>query len=1494
MHDRSPKRRVTDKRPATEPGHGRPAPRARSSAVDDVASASRDRADGRFAKPTSGAPRAGVALPATLRSTMEARFGHPFADVRVHDDALAHRTAQSAGALALTQGRDIRFASGAYQPRTWTGLELLAHELAHVVQQSGGNAAARRTVGTASASHEREADVAAHRVSRGLRAGRLSPARPGARQRKPGDPFRLNVGEGVTLEGVEGKLGTVIKYKARSWITLDVKRGNLNVSVNRKKGIGTALRITVESHSWVEAQLDIATENRILADNRNKAGFLVHYEFKIHGTVTRGVNGVPGPDVRRGPSQRMVGQYHTPGKYDVERHVRGAPGFVQFEKWGPLDVPDSVKTFKSKSKLNRYLKKHPDQNFAIVKMPDGRWGVRPLSEKGLAKIADIARSGKYGESDWLSRFDWYKNDWAKGELRGFSLGGQRIKALAGLENLYFSDDLFASIGGEGSVREAEVFKMGPNDSTFGRKPLSHEQALARWAEIDAMSVDKFDKTETAPGRPLHQLVVRGASGAHHKVGRDYLLGKVAFHTKVKSIDAQPDDDAKRKASDSLAFPMVRDYVTVIADRPKDDPAFVKALQTHRPLAQHLATYFYTKAENEGQQWVASTFTREAAAVRDQLADQENLPRLIFSFPQLSASKKQHVLELAGFEKDVLETWKKTLSDPAKASSISVGNTVDGLDIGQFRNQAEKTAKGMDDLVDQVMNDKIIAIRDKSPFGDMVRQVVYRKLGYSLDAKKFPHSNKVPSLGILGFDPLSGSRSSFTSIREQMFASKMRSLASVDEFEKWATRATIALASLLIVVTLNAAGLGIAAAFATEGTLKFFVIQSIVVGAGMTGVEFVQHKMAGTDMSPGQVLEAGAWNIATAGLLGRLGWGLRNASTARRTFWMASAFMGAGTARFMADRRGKFTRAELTSFLIENGVMFLVMEGVGVMTRSLNESALAIGRAKRLGVHADEIAALRGKVDAFKSELAAYASKPGEISRQAKALQAKEKALLQENQALLEKLRAKAKTKGDAAALEKDLSAQLKGIREHLDAMKKAEYLAELRIKPVGTSQTEYSYEGAAADASSRLEKLYAGSKATVDPDGTIRLKTPDAPDPLLFVPASSVKAASPRALPKAGTQKVDINAAEPSELTQLNGVGKELAKAIKEHRDANGKFESVGDLAKVPGIGKGTLAKIRAQNMATVKPQKPGKPVAEWRGEPDEATRRGRRARARARPRKRSDARAAALPPEPRRPNTRVLPEGRREEHRRRRDQDREAGRLARKEGAGEDHQEALQGGAGAGARRSARRRPGLRPRGGARACTQPHSRPPRRRRAPRRPARPPKRCRHRWLLRGGARAQSVGPQRRAPHVRVTRGRQRPRRGRPDRHGGAAVQVARRLLGAGVRDAAPQTLRHPHVRAARGRRRAPLRHRAEERRQIRAQVLGRVARRRRRQVHQAAVPLRLRLRRADGQRVQVAPLRLPRAGPRERQQHPRSHASGLEEGDGQQVAQRRAPKACAR
>jgi hypothetical protein len=109
----------------------------------------------------------GAAMPDEVRGKMEAAFGTDFSGVRIHEGS----GASALGALAYTQGTDIHFARGQYDPHGQQGQELLGHELAHVVQQAEGRVEATTQAKglpvNDDESLEREADVLGVRAARG-------------------------------------------------------------------------------------------------------------------------------------------------------------------------------------------------------------------------------------------------------------------------------------------------------------------------------------------------------------------------------------------------------------------------------------------------------------------------------------------------------------------------------------------------------------------------------------------------------------------------------------------------------------------------------------------------------------------------------------------------------------------------------------------------------------------------------------------------------------------------------------------------------------------------------------------------------------------------------------------------------------------------------------------------------------------------------------------------------------------------------------------------------------------------------------------------------------------------------------------------------------------------------------------------------------------------------------------------------------------------------
>ncbi len=116
------------------------------------------------------------------RREMGRRLGRDLSDVQVHTDDAAHRAAAAHGADAVTAGNQVSVGSGAQTAGPADRRRLIAHELAHVVQQRGGSQASS-VAHAGPETLEAQADKAATALVRGSAMPPLSAAPAGTQRR---------------------------------------------------------------------------------------------------------------------------------------------------------------------------------------------------------------------------------------------------------------------------------------------------------------------------------------------------------------------------------------------------------------------------------------------------------------------------------------------------------------------------------------------------------------------------------------------------------------------------------------------------------------------------------------------------------------------------------------------------------------------------------------------------------------------------------------------------------------------------------------------------------------------------------------------------------------------------------------------------------------------------------------------------------------------------------------------------------------------------------------------------------------------------------------------------------------------------------------------------------------------------------------------------------------------------------------------------------------
>lgn len=239
--------------------------------------------------PTPAAERAlrsqGAPLPSALREEMEERYGEDLTQVRLHAGGVAATAADAAGAKAFTYGSHIVFGHGQFDVASGKGRKLLAHELAHVVQQSrSGPSPDAADLAALECSGERAADAVIHGAGtvRVEGASARSIARdsldalpktefvevgPNTQVLRidgialltvtlPEDPAKRRLQLETKIEGkriaviVEYDFWTNVKFDTKGAEALAAKGYELDISANQRDSSFAEQRIDVESRSF--------------------------------------------------------------------------------------------------------------------------------------------------------------------------------------------------------------------------------------------------------------------------------------------------------------------------------------------------------------------------------------------------------------------------------------------------------------------------------------------------------------------------------------------------------------------------------------------------------------------------------------------------------------------------------------------------------------------------------------------------------------------------------------------------------------------------------------------------------------------------------------------------------------------------------------------------------------------------------------------------------------------------------------------------------------------------------------------------------------------------------------------------------------------------------------------------------------------------------------------------------------------------------------------
>lgn len=386
--------------------------RSRASQFADPTAKAHDPSPAWRATQELAAKSPGTPIEGSARARMETRFRAEFGAVRIHADANAAESARMNGAAAYTLGRDIVFGADRYQPHSDAGQQLLAHELAHVVQQSHG--------GSTSPDAEARADQAADQAAQGrLVSTQALGGAPVALQAKPDDnpsadgglPFPKKTLSGFALNSAALTPAQTADIDNLAWsISLHLgmrKNGRATISI-----VGHTDRSGDEklNQALGQSRADIARQALIDALKKqgigeDKFGEIVSSSMGESSPAVPTADGVKNETNRRVEINVSVGSQPVapPAKPSIDPSAPLKPSVVPDQPGiGPRRDPDDGDLWRrmqeNQKKIDEFDRKHPPVNKSLSEAVIDKVMeevVNPLINKlPVSKdLKDLARSG---------------------------------------------------------------------------------------------------------------------------------------------------------------------------------------------------------------------------------------------------------------------------------------------------------------------------------------------------------------------------------------------------------------------------------------------------------------------------------------------------------------------------------------------------------------------------------------------------------------------------------------------------------------------------------------------------------------------------------------------------------------------------------------------------------------------------------------------------------------------------------------------------------------------------------------------------------------------------------------------------------------------------------------------------------------------------------------------------------------------------------------------
>lgn len=409
--------------------------------------------EGEASQPSGGGRAAeGSELGASARAPLEKSFGQSFGDVRVHEDGVA----EERGAQAVTYGTDIHMAQGRYQPESRAGQRLIAHELAHVVQQRGAEPMAQHSGAQprlADQCLEREADRAAHRAIDGEPAGPLTRVSGLARPQHFESNEHKDIGDTAVPESPKGQpqgvelapgyfvsYGDIVAMAGDFFESIDQLRG---LAGNKGKGAGTREEVEYVRRVKIPNRDDLEGGFSPSAIHAVKQRYYdLAMRNKSHFVNPRA--GDPGKSEKEKDAERELGPDKKPrgvnagSSYQANHHSAIARALELGKAGQPIDEALAIEAFSNHYLTDSFSAGHlrtpraDAKAFWDAKVPMFFANFKGYVAEQIAKHIDTGLL-----TDELTRMTWPMN--------GTHAGVEQALANAGVGNVGFGDIISAAL-----------------------------------------------------------------------------------------------------------------------------------------------------------------------------------------------------------------------------------------------------------------------------------------------------------------------------------------------------------------------------------------------------------------------------------------------------------------------------------------------------------------------------------------------------------------------------------------------------------------------------------------------------------------------------------------------------------------------------------------------------------------------------------------------------------------------------------------------------------------------------------------------------------------------------------------------------------------------------------------------------------------------------------------------------------------------------------------